>query len=270
MLMKSAAFATSLLVSASAFAKGVVIEMSHTRDKNPTESSKVSLDGQRCRVDAQDHQVIFRGDKGVMWVIEPNKETYMEITKEDIKKAGEAMSSAMAQMQSQMAALPPEQRKMMEQMMAARGMPKGAPGEDAKVEYKANGKSETVNGFSTKGFDSMRSGKREAELWVADWKSIELRQDDFKCFEMIADMLKSMPGANRANMPFKERFGEGGLPGVPVRTVRTNAAGTFTEELKKVSRVELAADTFEAPKGRKKESMADMMKNHQMPPVPQQ
>ncbi|MBI2377569.1 MAG: DUF4412 domain-containing protein [Deltaproteobacteria bacterium] len=259
--LKACTLAASLCLTSSAFAKGVVIEMTHARPGAKPESAKLFLDGQKCRVEAKDHQVIFRGDKGVMWVVEPNKPTFMEITKEDMKKAGEAMGGAMAQMQAQMAAMPPEQRKMMEQMMAGRGMP--PPGaQESKREYKANGKKDKVNGFATQGYDALRDGKPDAELWVADWKAVELRQDDFKCFEMIADMMKGMPGADRASTPFSEKLGEGGLPGIPVRTVRTTAQGPTTEELKKIAREDIPGSTFDEPTGKKKETMADMMKGH--------
>lgn len=258
------ALATSTLIASTAAAKGVVIEMSHAREKAAPETSRLFLDGQRCRVDAQDHQVIFRADRGVMWVIEPGKDSFMEITKEDIQAAGAAMSEAMEQMRAQMAALPAEQREAMEHMMTARGMPK--PGQAAvRAEYKANGKNEKVNGFATTGYDALRDGKRDAELWVAKWKDVDLTLEDFTCFEMIKEMLKSMPGGGRATMPFAEKFGEGGLPGVPVRTVRTNLQGQLTEEILRVSRSEIPGETFDEPRGKTKQTMADMMKGHAGP-----
>ena len=50
-----------------------------------------------------------------------------------IKTQGGKMEAAMAQMQQQMASMPPEQRKMMEQMLAQQGIGLGAKGQSVKV-----------------------------------------------------------------------------------------------------------------------------------------
>lgn len=50
-----------------------------------------------------------------------------------IKSASGQMEGAMAEMQKQMAALPPDQRKMMEQMMAQQGVGMGPKGQSVKI-----------------------------------------------------------------------------------------------------------------------------------------
>ena len=50
-----------------------------------------------------------------------------------MKSQGGEMEAAMAEMQKQMAAMPPDQRKQMEQMMASRGVSMGAQGTSVKV-----------------------------------------------------------------------------------------------------------------------------------------
>ena len=50
-----------------------------------------------------------------------------------MKSQGGEMEAAMAEMQKQMAAMPPDQRKQMEQMMASRGVTMGAQGTSVKV-----------------------------------------------------------------------------------------------------------------------------------------
>ena len=50
-----------------------------------------------------------------------------------MKSQGGEMEKAMAEMEKQMAAMPPEQRKQMEQMMASRGVGMGAQGTTVKV-----------------------------------------------------------------------------------------------------------------------------------------
>lgn len=50
-----------------------------------------------------------------------------------MKSAGGQMEGAMAEMQKQMAALPPDQRKMMEQMMAQQGVGMGPKGQSVRI-----------------------------------------------------------------------------------------------------------------------------------------
>lgn len=50
-----------------------------------------------------------------------------------MKSQSGQMEKAMSEMHQQMAAMPPEQRKMMEQMMAQQGMGVGTPGKSVKV-----------------------------------------------------------------------------------------------------------------------------------------
>ena len=50
-----------------------------------------------------------------------------------MKSAGGEMENAMAELQKQMAAMPPEQRRQMEQMMSSRGVTLGAQGTTVKV-----------------------------------------------------------------------------------------------------------------------------------------
>jgi hypothetical protein len=50
-----------------------------------------------------------------------------------IKSGSGQMEGAMAEMQKQMAAMPPEQRKMMEQMMAQQGVGMGPKGQSVKI-----------------------------------------------------------------------------------------------------------------------------------------
>ena len=70
-----------------------------------------------------------------------------------MKSAGGEMEKAMADMQKQLAAMPPEQRKQMEQAMAGRGMKMGAQGTSLKVciskEQAARAAEPSMNGDCT-------------------------------------------------------------------------------------------------------------------------
>jgi uncharacterized membrane protein YkoI len=79
----------------------------------------------------------------------------------NMKSAGGEMEKAQAEMQKQLAAMPPEQRKQMEQAMAGRGMTMGAQGTTVKVcvtkEQAARAAEPRMNGDCTRQ-DVQRSG----------------------------------------------------------------------------------------------------------------
>src|SRR5262245_45963489 len=85
----------------------------------------------------EEQAVIFDGGKQVMWMINDAKKSYYEMTKADVDRLGAQMNDAMAQMQAQMANLPPAQRAQIEAMMRGRGMPAAAP--PVKPEYRKIG-----------------------------------------------------------------------------------------------------------------------------------
>ena len=54
--------------------------------------------------------VIFDGTRQVLTMIDNEKKTYTEMTQEDAEKMGAQLSGMMAQIEKQMATMPPEQR----------------------------------------------------------------------------------------------------------------------------------------------------------------
>ena len=260
---------TLSLLSAASFA-GVVIE-SETKSADQDKDARKTtmwIEKDRIRAESGSGGFIFRGDKQVLWVLQEKDGKYMELTNEQIQKMGTQMSDAMAQMQESMKDLPPEQRKMMEQMMAGK-IPAG--GEQKKPEprtFKKTGKSETINGYPCVSYDGVRGEKREEELWVTDWKRLELTPADLKALAELGAFMKDMVGpmANRMATSFALNYAEtdkgDGIAGVPVRTITFSERGDRITELKKIARVSIPADKFELPAGLKKESMEGMPAGH--------
>ena len=65
--------------------------------------------------------MIFDGGKQVLYIVDPARKTYMEMTKADADRLGAQVQGAMAQMQAQLEKLPPAQRAQMEAMLKGRG-----------------------------------------------------------------------------------------------------------------------------------------------------
>ena len=102
---------------------GTVIQQEGGEIGSNKPKSKITLylDAGKLRVESQDSEnksvMIFDASKQVMWMINPGDNTYREMDKAQVDAMGQQMSKAMEQMQAQMANMPPEQRKMMEDMM---------------------------------------------------------------------------------------------------------------------------------------------------------
>src|SRR5687768_588935 len=71
--------------------------------------------------------MIFDGGKQVLYIVDPARKTYMEMTKADADRLGGQMQGAIGQMQAQLEKLPPAQRAQMEAMLKGRGGPRRRP-----------------------------------------------------------------------------------------------------------------------------------------------
>ena len=262
-----AAFASSLgLASGVAFA-GVVIQFENKtlgKDK-PDQTGTIFIESDRLRMQGGAQNAIFRGDKQVLWTIEEKRGVYHEMTKEQMKAIGEQTASAMTQLQGNLDQLPPEQRKMVEQMMARKTgqAPAAAKKEDARTFVKT-GKTETINGYPCVSYDAMRAGKREQELWVTDWKRFDLKAADFQVFQDFAAFVKEMMGplAGRFTTGFDEKFSDheapDAIPGLPIRVITFGEGGDHVTEMKKIAKESIPPATFEVPAGLEKQSMMTM------------
>ena len=82
----------------------------------------ISIDAGKLRMEQESAAagksvMIFDQSKQVVWMIEPAKNSYMELTAAQVQQMGGQMQQAMKQMEAELAQMPPEQRKMVEQMM---------------------------------------------------------------------------------------------------------------------------------------------------------
>src|SRR3954465_5865655 len=106
---------------------GVVVQQTggDIGSDKPKQKTTIYIQGSKLRMDSDDpagkkSSVIFDGDKQVMWIVDPSEGSYREMTAAQVQQMGDQMSSMMQQMQGQLAQMPPEQRKMMEDMMKSR------------------------------------------------------------------------------------------------------------------------------------------------------
>jgi hypothetical protein len=218
----------------------------------------ILLDTNRLRVDSEDGKsVMFLTDGGRnrMVMLDKNKNQYQEIDEETMKQMGQQMSAAMAQMQEAMKNMPPEQRKMMEQMMKGKMPQAAAPA--PKTVYTAKG-SGSVNGFSCTKYEGDLSGVKESEVCAALPAQIQLAPGDLQIFEKMRQFSSSLISA-LANSPVSIKvptaYGlDSGYEGFPIQRVDfENGQATKRSELKSITRMNFTDADFSLGNAKKVE-----------------
>ena len=181
--------------------------------------------------------------------------------------ASEHMAKAMKQMQEQMKDMPPEQRKMMEEMMRSQ-MPKTGPAPqdcvEPKVELKKTGQQATIAGYPAVRYDVLADGKPESELWIASGIAAWREMDPQKLQRFASEMAKLAPrcGSVKGQHGFRRDDPAWKLAseGYPVRTVHRSDGGVTMEVVKAESRSIPAAE-FQPPAGFVRKTLRETMEH---------
>jgi len=227
---------------------GIVLEFEH---RFPTNRAPVSATAQiepdRLRIDFGNRTIIYRDDRGLIWLVEPAEGRYTVLTRAQLKSMGEQMAALRTQLQERTKSMTIEQRAVAEQMIAAAG--DTTPGVPPQMEK--TGRTETINGFSCAGWEARRSGGTPQELWIADWKVARLQPADMMVLQRFGEFLGAMgPLAEKLTIGFAQKYdGPGALTGFPIRVVTPIGTGQLVDEVRSIRREKIPADHFELPKG---------------------
>jgi hypothetical protein len=222
-------------VSGSAMA-GVVVTATHTRlDTRQPGTATTYVEADRLKMVNPDVTMIFRGDLNRVWTIDTQKRSYVEMTPETMQQFGgqmtnlsAQMSAAQAQMQAQLAQLPPEQRAMMEQMLAGRGLG-GAPGGRAggppappQSAYTKTGQSKTIANWRCDVYRYAVNGRPEQDLCLAPIAAVGMSAADFQVLERLARFMEPVMSSpmvpKNSFMNWNEMNKAIGFQGVPLET----------------------------------------------------
>jgi hypothetical protein len=227
-------------------------------------TSKMWFDGGRMRTERAAHDgtvdlVIFKDQS--LYTIDTKSKSYRVIDKAAAEKMGAQVSAAKKQMEARMAAMPPEQRKKMEEMMAKLG--KGGagammPGAKARQRtLKNSGRTETVAGIKCTVWEAYEEGKKEEELCAAPPGSIPGGDDVIKTFREISAMLSSFTeklGSHSNSEPWRDMET---INGVPILT-RDFDEGKATSETRMtvVRKESVPGSSFQVPAGFSEKKMS--------------
>jgi hypothetical protein len=266
--MKKTILSLAVLAAATPVLAGVVYQVETTdHGSNPPEVSTgtMSVEGTSLRMQVASKnqgmtEIIFRGDRREMLVIDHDKKTYTVMDEATLKELAAQMSQAMAAMEQALAAVPESQRKKMEEMMKAHMPMQGASVQPS--ELRATGDTDTVNGYPCTRYEVWRGGSKESEHWVSGWSNVEGGDEVVEAFEGMADffseLIETMPdflgakGSADASMRHVKE-----MNGFPVVTRTYGAGGALEMEtaLKSSESVSLEPATFEPPAGYARQDM---------------
>jgi hypothetical protein len=262
-----------LLLGALPASAGVVVTGTQT-NLSTHQSNPVTayIEPDRLKVVMPDATVIYRADLNRMWAIQPERRTYNEITAETMQQMGtqlagaqSQMAAAQAQLQAGLAQMSPEQRAMIEKMLASRGI--GAAGLGAptppgppQVAYTRSG-TKTVSGFSCDQYRKTVNGIQQEDLCIARLTATGLRNDDFQVLDRVASFVQ--PIASSPLMPRTDLLGWTemtkaiGYEGIPVETVIYGGGAPASEQtVNKIERVAIPANAFDLPSGLTKQDLS--------------
>lgn len=225
----------------------------------------VLVDGKSIRMSGGggSDETIYQSDKEALLVLEHDRKEYLLIDKKAVVKISSEIEKAMAEMEEQLAMVPPAQRQMMEQMM--KGSLQQAPALP-EVEIKRTGETDSIAGYECERVEIFADGIKTREAWIAPWDALEGADDIKVVFKSMSGMFEEMTKAFSQG-PMAGMFaslGEAGafekleeLEGFPVKAVELDSRGNTSSEtlLQTVTETDFDKDTFKAPKGYKRQKL---------------
>jgi hypothetical protein len=260
--MRTLAVAIALVLAAtSASAQGVVMVMRQVSGAQTT-NSQVQMDRTHVRTDIQvngeSNAVVFDATADVVRMINLSKKSYIEMSRADLQQMQQQLTGVMAKMEAQLKNLPPEQRKMFEDMMKGRGgLPGGAaaPPAPPRITYKAAGNDKVGQWACTK-YDGYNGAEKVSELCTVQPGAIGLSEADFAPMKQMAELMKTMVPDAAEQFAVNATVAEQGFAGVPIRQVSfRNGKPANSSELLEVRREAIPASVWEVPAGFTRQQM---------------
>lgn len=268
----------------------IVSKTSYADSKNSS-TETVYVEKDRVCMESQgrkDNTVAVYRPGPLIWVMNLNEGTYMEMNAQDIeqmkamtkkmkaqmdeqqKQVDPQMEEARKKMEEQMKNMTPEQREQMKKYMP-QGMMNMISGPEKTV-YKKVASGVKTGSWPCDKYEGYRGQEKVEEVWSTDFNSFGISTADLKVFEEFGKLFEGF-GDEKQSAAFKigskEFEEEQGFPGVAVKTIKySNGKVQSTEELVKVEKKSGFDDAlFQLrPNLKKTENPMDQMKGSQMPP----
>ena len=260
---------------ASPMSAGVVFEIETTdHDQSPpkTATTEVSAEGKNLKMgitasgNSQEGEMIYRGDRREMVVVDHDDKSYMIFDEATIRRIGGVANQAMKQMEEALKNVPEDRRAMIEGMMKQR-MGDGAPSTRPATEVRRTNEKASKNGYPCVKYTVHRGDRKIRELWVTEWSNIESAEQARGAFEDMADFFQQLldalpqvpgggvfPGGNAGGNILAEMKDLNGFP-VVTRDFAEDGSLEGESTLRSSRRRTLDPAEFEPPSGYKRRSI---------------
>lgn len=257
-----AAAAAALAGSRAYAADGILIAQKVTSGNNTT-TTETQIEKTRMRTEitgpnGRKNIMIFDGGAQVMRVIDEGAKTYSELTKADVDRLQAQMQGAMAQLQQQMANMPPEARARMEAMMQGAGRGMAGMAAAQRPEYHKAGGTDKVGRWTCEKYEGVRNGAKVSEMCTVDPSASGFTMADFEVTKQFAEFMSKMMPQGMDRLFAVGTAGPTSFSGFPVKSVSYDSSGkvTSTMELTDVSRQNFPDSIFAVPAGYQKKDFA--------------
>lgn len=178
--------------------------------------------------------MIVRLDKELIWMINPEKKTYSEITFDELQQMVEKGKERMAAMKARMKEMPEEQRKMMEKMTG---------GMDEPIDVKKSDETKKIAGHECTKLTAFRGGEPFMTMWIA--KDVK----EFK--SLMADWKESSERLSSIGSSFMKGIGDiyKNIEGFPMETSLSMMGHNLTTTVTSIEVKWMPPSVFEIPDG---------------------
>lgn len=247
--------------AASSILGGGVVKITETTSDGTSVTSQLFVQDGLLKVisdQAEENTImIFDSKNKIMKIADLNRKTYMEITRDDIKKLAQQMSGMSKKMEEALKNVPPEQREMMEKMMKDQ-MPGMQETEmPAKTEFKKVASGIQIGSWTTDKYEGYKDGSKTETVWIAAWQATNLKDEYMDVFKgminMFEEFAKSMgPMAANMDQSFDAELFEHGFP---IKTEEYEGGKLESTSLvEEMLEQNLSPDVFTLPAGLTKEN----------------
>ena len=203
----------AFLVAGSPLVAGVVFQVEttyHSGSPGSAQSSRMSVQGKDLKMEilpgkGKRGEMVFRGDRREMVVIDHDDKAYMVIDEAAIKSIGGQMSEAMKELEKKLSQLDPKQREMMEKMLKGR-MGGASAKKRQPSEFRRSGERAHKRGYPCVKYDVLRDGQKTSELWVTDWSNVrggsQVRGTFRELADFFAEISESFQSLRSSGMDF--------------------------------------------------------------------
>ncbi|MFH1196974.1 MAG: hypothetical protein V1720_14855 [bacterium] len=235
------------IISTKLFAGGIIKINDTEHRTGVVNTTTVYLSTDFIRIDilskGKESILIYNSTKDILWSIDKQANSYMEITGEDVDKMKSMFGDMEKNTEEVLKKLTEQQRAELEKKLARKNKT------ESKIEVKKTASGQKIDKWICDKFESDTDSVRTAEIWATNWNNSGLQSDYRGTLSKMLNFLKKFNGRiiKNAGLNNLEYIGENSLP-IKSISYSKNVA-RITSEVKEIIVQEIQANTFELPQG---------------------